>query len=509
MADNSTANRRIAKNTLFLSIRMVIVLGVTLFTTRIVLQALGAVDYGVYNVVCGFVSLFSFLNVSMSNGIQRFYNFEYGKNGEDGANSVFCISLIIQSILAIIVVILVEGIGLWYLHNKMVIPPERFNAAEWIFQLSVITFVIGIMTAPFSAAVTAHEKMNFYAIVSVFIVFLKLGVAYIIKISQSDKLVLYGILLTAISLVEISLYLLYCKRNFREIYISRRFDKTLFTKMFGFSGWNLFGSFSNVMENQGTNLVLNYFFGPVVNAARGVAMQVNGGVQSFVENITIPVRPQVIQSFASGNLQRTLSLTYSVSKISSIIILILAIPISLEIEYILGLWLGADFPEHTAAFTVLILACSFFNTLQSSLSGVVHATGKMKKYQLSCSFIRLLSLPVSIFLIHFIHIPEVCLISVVFFSSMVLVNSLFIVRQLVGFSIKRYLYQVLFPVLFVLILSVVVLYPLHSIVTEGFIRLFIVTLSSIILTGSLSYFFVFSEGERILVRQFVDRIKNK
>ena len=321
--------------------------------------------------------------------------------------------------------------------------------------------------------------------------------------------ILYGILLSAISLVEISLYLFYCKRNFREIYISRRFDKTLFKKMFGFSGWNLFGSFSNVMENQGTNLVLNWFFGPVVNAARGVAMQVNGGVQSFVETITIPVRPQVIQSFASGNLQRTLSLTYSVSKISSIIILILAIPISLEIDYILGLWLGADFPEHTAAFTILILACSFFNTLQSSLSGVVHATGKMKKYQLSCSFIRLMSLPVSIILIHYIHMPEVCLISVAFFSSVVFVNSLFIVRQLVGLSIKRYLYQVLFPVLFVLISSVVVLYPLHSFFTEGFTRLFIVTLSSIILTGSLSYFFVFSEGERILVRQFVDRIKNR
>ena len=509
MVDNSSANKRIAKNTLFLSIRMVIVLGVSLYTTRIVLQALGVEDYGVYNVVCGFVSLFSFLNVSMSNCIQRFYNYEFGKNGEEGANKVYCTSVIIQSVLALIVVVLIEIIGLWYIHNKMVIPEDRLNAAEWVFQLAIISFVIGVLTAPYSAAVTSHEKMDFYAIVSVLSVFLKLGGAFLLQLTSTDRLVLYGALLTVISLIDLCFFFFYCKHYFPEIHFNWRFEKDLFKKMFSFAGWNMFGSFSGVMENQGTNIVLNYFFGPVVNAARGVAMQVNGGVQSFVENITIPVRPQVIQSYASGNIQRTISLTYSVSKISSIIILMLSLPISLEIDFILHVWLGSEVPDHTASFTILIIACSFFNTLQSSLSGVVHATGKMKKYQLTCSFFRLMSLPISFVLLKIYGIPEICMLVVMLCATIVLVNSLFIVRQLVGISIRRYFLSVLMPVLGILAISLALLYPMHSYLAEGLLRLCIITVLSILLISGLSYIMVFDSNERDLLKQYAISITKK
>ena len=275
MSNNNTSNKRIAQNTLFLSIRMVIVLGINLFTTRIVLQALGVVDYGVYNVVCGFVAMFAFLNTSMSNGIQRFFNFEYGKNGVEGANKVFCTAVYIQAMLAIIIVVLVEPFGLWYLHNKMVIPADRMIAAQWIFQLAILTFVIGIMSSPFSASVTAHERMDFYALISIMDAVFKLAIAYVVLVvTRGDRLILYAVLQAGISVVNITIYY-FCKTRFKEIHFHFGLDKKMFKNMLGFSGWNIFGTFSKVMENQGLNLVLNFFFGPVVNAARGVAVQVN------------------------------------------------------------------------------------------------------------------------------------------------------------------------------------------------------------------------------------------
>jgi len=215
MIETSSSNRRIAKNSIFLSIRMVIVLLISLYTTRVVLSILGVVDYGVYNVVCGFIAMFAFLNTSMSNGIQRFFNYEYGKSGEDGANKVYCTSLYIQALLALIVVITVELFGLWYLHNKMVIPDDRLIAAEWIFQLAMITFVLGIMQAPFAAAVTAHEKFDFYAVVSVLDAVLKLVIVYLIRTIPADQLVVYGILTTCVALINIFLYYFYCKSKFK------------------------------------------------------------------------------------------------------------------------------------------------------------------------------------------------------------------------------------------------------------------------------------------------------
>ena len=403
MQDNTSSNKRLAKNTLFLSIRMVIVLVINLFTTRIVLKALGVVDYGVYNVVCGFVAMFGFLNTSMSNGIQRFFNYEYGKNGVEGANKVYSTSLYIQTALALIIVVVVESFGLWYLHNKMVIPADRIVAAQWVFQFSIITFVIGIMQAPFSAAVTAHERLDFYAIISVLDAVLKFGIAYIILAISTDKLILYGILMASISVINIIIYYSYCKSHFSEIIFKRGLNKGLFKSMMEFSGWNLFGSFSGVMADQGINLVLNFFFGPVVNAARGVALQVNGAVHSFVTNISMPVRPQVTQSYAIGDLRRTMSLTYSVSKITCVIVMVLAIPASLEIDYLLRLWLGSDVPEHTAAFTIIILLTSIVTNLNWATSGVVHATGIMRDYQVWGSILRVLSVPVAFIVLNTIR----------------------------------------------------------------------------------------------------------
>lgn len=513
MSDNSSSNKRIAKNTLFLSIRMVIVLVINLFTTRIVLQALGVEDYGVYNVVCGFVAMFGFLNTSMSNGIQRFFNYEFGKNGEEGANKVYCTAIYIQATLAIVVVVLIEVFGLWYLHNKMVIPLDRMAAAEWLFQFSIIMFVLGIMQAPFSAAVTAHERMDFYALVSVLDAILKFGIAYLIIIVSSDKLIVYGALMASISLINIIIYYIYCKKNFCEIRFKPVFDKSMFKSMLGFSGWNLFGSFSSVMSDQGINLVLNFFFGPIVNAARGVALQVNGAVHSFVSNISMPVRPQVTQSYAKGDLSRTMSLTYSVSKITCAIVLVLAIPASLEMNYLLHLWLGNNVPAHTVSFSIIILATSLVTNLNWATSGVVHATGIMRNYQVWGGLLRMSSVPIAYFLLKVYNIPELALISVFACQSLAHLVGLFIVRNLVGMSIRDYFSKVILPIVFVLVTSSLILLGVHYLMQEGIVRLIIVSISSLIVVGVFFYYMGLNSMEKKMViklaNSFFEKIKIK
>ena len=509
MTSTSSANKRIAKNTIFMSVRMVIVLVINLFTTRAVLHALGVEDYGVYNVVCGFVSLFSFLRAAMGNGVQRFFNFELGKNGVNGANKVFCTAIYIQAILAIAIVILLESIGPWYIHDKMVLPEGRLEAAQWIFQFAIISFAIGIMIAPFSAAVTAHERMDFYAIISILDATLKLIIALILPLFGTDKLILYGILIMSISCINFIIYYFYTKRNFEEIKFRKVFDRDLFKKMFAFSGWNVFGAFSGVMESQGINLVLNFYFGPIVNAARGVAVQINGGVQSFVTNITIPVRPQVIQSYAQGDLQRTMNLTYSISKISCAIVLMLAIPVSFEMNYILHLWLGETVPDHTAAFAILVLLTSLVNNLNSATSGVVHATGKMRDYQLWGSLVKVLSIPVSFILFKYYRMPEIEFACVFVFNAFSHTVCLFIVRKLVGMSLWYYFKRIVVPIIATMVITVIVVSPFHIFISEGFIRLIIVALVSVAFVVISFYFLGFNKSERELALQLVSSFLKK
>lgn len=503
MSDNLSSNKRIARNSIFLSIRMVFVLGITLYTTRAILQILGVEDYGVYNVVCGFVSMFAFLNTSMANGIQRFYNYEFGKNGDAGANRVYCTALLIQSILAVVVVVLTESFGLWYLHHKMVIPEERMLAAEWIFQFSVLSFLFVIMQAPYTAAVMAHERMDFYAVVSVFDAVLKLAIVFAVPYLSGDRLVGYGLLLALISVLNFALYYWYCKKNFVEITFRRLHKWSLFRPMLGFSGWNMFGSFGGLMKEQGINLVLNFYFGPVVNASRGVALQVNAGLQSFVGNITMPVRPQVVQSYAKGDMHRAMSLTYSISKLSCCFLVMMAIPVSLEIHYILALWLGDNVPPHTSTLTVIVVFTSITSNLNSALSNIVHATGQMKNYQLWGSLINMSSVPIAFILLSRWNIPELALITVMLCGIVAHTISLFVVRNLVGLSIIDYTLRVVLPVLIVIVITLAVALPFHYLISTGFIRLVVVTFISIA-SICLSLFYVaFNGRERLLARQFL------
>ena len=301
MSLQSNNNKRIAKNTLLLYFRMLLMMLVSLYTSRVVLKALGVEDYGIYNVVGGVVAMFSVLSGSLSTAISRFLNFELGKEDKKGLEKVFSSSVTIQFGLSLIVLLLAETIGLWFLNNKMVLPEDRVYAANWVFQLSLITFVLNLISIPYNAAIVAHERMSAFAYISIMEAVGKLLVAYIIVMSPIDRLIMYSVMLTGIAGFIRIAYGIYCKRNFEECRYHYIYDKTLLYKMFKFAGWNFIGASSSILRDQGGNIVINLFCGPAVNAARAIASQVNIAINSFVSNFMIALNPQITKSYASGN----------------------------------------------------------------------------------------------------------------------------------------------------------------------------------------------------------------
>lgn len=502
-------NQLIAKNSVLLTIRMVVVLIIGLYTSRVILHVLGVEDYGIYNVVGGFVSMFVFINTSLNNGIQRFFNFELGKNGVEGARRVYHCALCTQFIIAFIIVVAIETFGVWYLHNKLVIPAERFLAAQYIFQFSVISILFTILSVPYCAAVTAHEKMNYYAIVSIIDVILKLIIVFLLPFINADSLVIYGALIVLVSALNFLLYFVYACNHFPEMHGCFIIDWDLIRKMFSFSGWNLFGSFGGVMKEQGLNLLLNAFFGPTVNAARGVSYQLSHGVQSFVGNITTASRPQITQSYAQGNVNRTFNIMYSMSKMCYISVFIFALPVILETDLLLKLWLGDSVPEHTHAFVVLIVGASLIHVFNPPTSFVVHATGKMKKYQTISTLFNLLILPVSYFFLNNGSSPEI--VFVLYFVFMLLghIICLILLRSIIFYSIKDYIIKVIWPCALLSIAACILPSLLHVMMDESFMRLFIVSIVSGICVLFFSFYLGMNISERALVTDFVKKKLNK
>ncbi|MBR3918992.1 MAG: hypothetical protein IKJ59_09675 [Clostridia bacterium] len=509
MNDNSQNNKRIAKNTLMLCIRMFFTLFIGLYTSRIILKTLGIDDYGVYNVVCGFVSMFAFLNVSMSNGIQRFFNFELGKNGIDGARKVYITSLVVQALLLLAIILLVETFGLWYLHNKMVIPAERFEAAQWIFQFAVISFSLIIMQVPYKAAIMAHERMNYYAFITILDSVLRLIIVFLIPYANTDRLILYGFLLMMIELLNFVLVQIYTRKHFVEIRFAPIFDKQLFKSILSFSSWNIFGTFSNMMREQGLNMILNLFFGPVVNAARGIAYQVTGALQGFVVNVSTAVRPQIVQSYAQGNTTRTINLMYSLSKLSILTLYIIAYPILLEIDYVLKIWLGDNVPQYTSSFIIIVILITFINNMNAAVSAVVHATGKMRKYQLVGSCINLSSIPFAYYSLKLGYDPNSVFWISLLFTIVMQTSSLYILRSLIKFSLKEYIKQVLKPFVLVVLVSFIIPVIPYYYMDNGFLRFGIVSLLALSTSSITVYWLGLDQKEKSLINSMIAKILPK
>lgn len=499
----SKENNRIAKNTLFLYIRMLFVLIVSLYTSRVVLNTLGVVDFGVFNVVAGFVTMFSFLNTSLVGAIQRYYNYEGAKYGDEGIRNVYNTALFIQSLLAIIVVLLLETFGLWYVNNVMVIPVDRLDVAKFLFHTSVLSTAIVIMQIPYSAAVVSFEKMDYYAVVGIIDVILKLLIVIALPYLPYDKLFVYALLSLLIAVADFLLYFIYSKRHFVALRFKRMFDRTLFRSMLSFSGWNVVGTFSTMAYTQGLNLLLNFFFGPIVNAARGVAAQVMNAIHGFSINITVAFRPQLVESYAKGNYGKTRQFLFIESKICFIMLLLLSLPVILEIKYILHLWLGDAVPEYTEIFTVLVLVQMLMSAFNPAFTQISHATGKVKLFQLATSALALLILPLSYFVLKTGAEPYSVFLVTIVMTLATLFVCMLVVKKIFPYSIREYCVQVLFPCLMVSVLVPVLPLLICYYMEPSFIRLLIVVGVCSILIIFLSYLIILRAKEREVVKGYV------
>lgn len=502
-------NTTIAKNTLFLSLRMVFVLFVSLYTSRVFLNVLGVEDYGISNVVAGFVSMFSFLNTSLANAIQRFYNAELGKNGSKGITKVYNTSLVIQGIIALFVIALLESVGLWYLYEKMVIPSDRFEVAFWLYQFSTISAAVVIMQSPFIAAVMAYERMNTYAVISILEVILKLGFALALPYICIDRLLMYGAFYMILSIITFLSYFIYSKKEFNELHFQRSYKKSMFKDMISFSGWNLCGTFACMAREQGLNMVLNLFFGPVVNAARGIAYQVSGALQGFVSNLSLAAKPQMVQSFATGDSSRTIKLMYTMSKLSFIFLFVLSVPVILNIDYILHLWLGNVVPDHAANFVILVIITNFMNNLNAPLSNVVYATGKMRNYEVTFSVINLLIIPISFIVLKLGAPAEMAFIVYLVMTVFVQIGCLLVIRTLTKISLSDYFMSLIVPIVIVACITLLLIYIINYYLQQNLIGIVIEYIVITLLSSVLFYYVVLDSTEKKFVNNIIYKLKKR
>lgn len=450
----SDNNKRIAKNTLLLYFRMLFMMAVSLFTSRVVLNTLGVEDYGIYNVVGGIVAMFGFINGSMSSATQRYITFALGKGDKNRLQTVFSTTLQIHTLIAGVIVLLGETVGLWFLYNKMQIPADRMDAAFWVLQCSIVDAIFMIISVPYNADIVAHEKMSAFAYISIFEVVLKLAIVYILLIFSFDKLVLYAFLLLAIQILIRFSYSYYCNKHFEETKYKHVWDKALFKEMTGFAGWSMFGNLAGVLFGQGLNMLLNVFFGPVVNAARGISVQVQNAIQQFVGNFQMALNPQITKTYAQGELQEMHKLMYRSARFSFYLLFFLSLPVLFETNIILTVWLKTV-PDNTIVFLRIMICTSLIYTLANPLIIANQATGKVRKYQAICGTILLLILPVSYLCLR-LGLPAYSVFIVHFMMEFLTqIARMVLLRPLIGIRIRDYIRYIYSPVLLVITVSVI------------------------------------------------------
>lgn len=503
MSDNTEANKRIAKNTMLLYVRMGIMMLISFFTARITLNALGVTDYGINNVVGGLVSMFSLISSSLSSSVSRFMTFGLGKGDKKELNTIFSTSVNIHIVLAIIVVIAIETVGVWFLNNKMVIPTERLTAAHWVLQSSTLMFAVGLLSVPYNAAIIAHEKMGVYAYFTLFDAFSRLAIIFAIKYYGGDKLILLAIISIIPALIKQFYYWNYSKKHFEECTYHAIWDKRVFKEMFGFAGWNFIGCTAGLAKDQGVNVTINLFTNPAVNAARGIAMQINGIIGQFIGNFMVAINPQITKEYAAGNYDRMHKLIFSGTRFSYFLFMFLSIPIIFEIERILYIWLG-QVPEHTVLFTRLALILSLSDIISNTLITAQLATGKIRNYQIIVGGTQMMNFPISYILLRMGVFPEITIIVAIFISQICLLERLLFLRKMVHLPSLRYFKEVYLNLIVVTVLSVAVPGILYFSIENEALRFFAVCISSVITSAAVTYAIGLQRNERVLV---VNRIK--
>lgn len=508
MLDNKVNNERIAKNTLILYLRMLLMMLVGLYTSRVILDSLGIEDYGIYNLVGGFVSMFNIVRAGLLSATQRFISYDLGKGDMKELRNTFSTTIIIFLTLSVIIVLIAETVGIWFIDNKLTIPIERIPAAHWVFQFSIFTLVLNFISFPYNALIIAHEKMAVFAYISIFEVVAKLVVAFAIYISPYDKLIVYGALLCVVQLVIRLIYSIYCKRKFEEAYIEKTINWTKVKRIYAFTGWELFGSIAVIGYTQGLNILLGMFFTPVVNAARGIAVQVQNMIVGFITNFQMALNPQITKSYASGDKPYMIQLIFYSAKLSFFLLLVLSLPLSLEAEELLSLWL-VEVPQYTVIFFRLIIVTTMIDAISNPIITSVEATGNIKKYQIVVGTILLMILPVSYIALKFGAAPYAVFIVHIVMSIIAFIARIIIGSRLVGFSCVNFISHTLLPIGGVIITSAMIPLVVHFALPSGVIRLLIVGCMSVLCVVVAMYFIGLQKYERELVRSYIKKFTLK
>lgn len=491
---------------MFLYFRMMLIMGVALFTSRIVLRNLGIEDFGIYNVVGGIVTMFTFLNGSLGSATSRYITFELGRKNYERLNQVFNVAFLIHVAIGIIVIVLAETVGLWFFYEKMSIPADRIDAAQWVYQISILTCFFSLTQVPYSASIIAHENMRVYAWIGIVEVLAKLVIVYLLVVSPFDKLVFYAVLLCLLQISIMMYERFYCLRHYGESRMKLYWERSLYREMFGYAGSDLIGNISVLAQGQGLNLLLNVFFGPVVNAARGVAYQVQGAVTQFSNNFMTAVKPQIIKSYAQGDIDGMMVLVKNSSCFSFYLMWMISFPIMLEADYILSLWLG-KYPDHTVTFLILVLVLCLIQTLKTPRTTVYHATGHLKLTNMVVGSVLCAAFPLAYLFLKLGMTPEA-----VFWAANITMfisefASVIILKRYIRYSIPSYLLHVHGRCLLVSCISTVVPFFLYDKFMEpSFIRLL---LTSVMTTLSIAVSVLTIGMDKEMRMKILTLIKNK
>ena len=496
MSEISSNNKRIAKNTMMLYIRMLLSTVVSLYTSRVVLQTLGVEDYGIYGVVGGVVAMFSFLNSTMAGATSRFLTFEMGKGDKERLKATFSSALIIHIGIALLVLILAETVGIWFLNNKLVIPEGRMEAAHWVLQFSVLGMIVGFTQVPYNAAIIAHEKMDVFAYVELINVFLKLGIVYLLYIGDFDKLILYAFLTLVVNVIVAMIYRIYCLKHYEESKFNAHLDKDISKNILSFSLYNLLGNLGVVVNTQGTNFVINMFFGVIYNAAASIGTTISGVVTGFASNIMTAFRPQITKSYAQDNIPEFQSLLSWAIKSILLIYSLIAIPVGFAIDEILSLWL-VEVPVYADVFCQLLLISIFFETTRFIIIMGIHATGVVKLVSIFSGITFCIN-PFIIYLLYSLNLPPAyAYVSVTFVNIVLSIINIFILKHNEPRVSLRKLVTAILQVIFVAVITIGIVYFVCQYKTEKpFIDIIIIGATSSILMCLLGFFVALNKEQR-------------
>lgn len=505
----ASSSKTIAKNTMFLYFRMFLTLGFSLYTSRLVLEALGVINYGLYGLVGGIVTMFAFINSSMSAATQRYLSFDIGKGNEEQLKKTFNASLNIHFLIGVVIVLLAETIGLWFVNFKLDIPSERLTAANWVYQFSILAFFLQVIKVPYDALIIARERMNIYAYMSFVEVILKLIIVFVLLAYGNDRLILYAILTFCVSLIVFILFAFYCKKYFKESIYQFYYDKKYYIELLSFSGWNLFGNMVIVLRQQGTNILLNLFLGPIVNAAYLLTMIIQGIFESFASNFQIAVNPQIVQSYSNDNIKRMENLIQLSMKFTFFGLAIIIIPLYFNVDYLLSIWLK-EIPGYTSSFVKMSLIYCMISLLSAPLITGIQATGKIKVHQIISSLILLFNI-LGVWIILRLNYPPYFVFLVFASNSLiVLLFRVFMFKKLIKISIKGFLNNVAFRITtsFLIFLIVPLSFNYFSIQTSDFYNFIFKSMMLEIYAITIILIVGISKQERDFIFEFV-RLKKK